>query len=166
MDQGRARVARVLLVVAILPALLGVWLLPWALRTVPSGPGNGGIITVRECARTSLITWSCVGTFGADDPMACEGEPGCPIWTPVVLDDPSRRAPGAVVWASKPVGSSTVYPWGWREEDLVPFAIVAGLACFLLALVTAIRRRFGLVTSFASGACVVFLVPVAVWLLA
>lgn len=155
--------ARVLYIAAVLPALVGFLLLPWALRTPTSG-GHGGTFTVRQCDWSSPIGWSCLGTFQADDGMACEGEPGCPTWDSVVLDEPKRRDPGAVVWATKPIGSDVVHPWGWREQDLVPLAIVAGVALYLIALVTIGLRRRGLVTSLVSAASIVFLMPVAIWM--
>jgi hypothetical protein len=167
MGQGRARVALVVLVVAVLPVLVGVWLLPWALRSAGAS-GHGGTFTVRHCDRVSPITWRCAGSFEADDGMACEGEPGCPSWNPVVLDDPSHREPGATVWATKPIGDQghDVYPWGWHEQLLIPFAVIAGLTCYLAALVTAAWRRLRLFTAAAAAASIVLLVPVTVWLLA
>lgn len=99
--------------------------------------------------------------------MACEGEPGCPSWDPVTLDDPSHRKPGGTVWASKPIGDPgrTVYPWGWREQLLVPGAVIIGLAWFLVALVTAAWRKLRLLTAAAATASIVLLTPVTVWLL-
>jgi hypothetical protein len=99
--------------------------------------------------------------------MACEREPGCPLWDPVVLDDPRHRVPDAKVWATKPVGGPgrDVYPWGWHERLLIPFAVIAGVTYYLAALVAAAWRRLRLLTVAATAASIVLLVPVTVWLL-
>lgn len=151
--------------VAAVPALAAAWLLPWALRTTASG-GHGGRFTVQHCGMASPITWRCTGSFSAADGMACEDEPGCPTWDPVVLDDPGRLDPGAKVWATKPIGDRgrTVSPWGWREQMLIPGAVVLGLACYLAALATAAWRRLRPLTATAAVASLVLLVPVVAWL--
>lgn len=161
MGGRRATVARILLGVATLPALLGLLLVPWTVRTAMSG-GHGGTVTVRQCT-LAAIGWSCTGIFNADDGMACDGEPGCPTWA-VVLDDPSRRVPGQIVWSTKTIGENVAHPWGWREQELLPLVIFAGVLCYGAAVATVIRRRPGLATSVTASLSIALLVPVAVWL--
>ncbi|TVT54083.1 hypothetical protein FNH05_10830 [Amycolatopsis rhizosphaerae] len=84
-----------------------------------------------------------------------------------MLDAPKYRAPGEIVWSSRPFGNTAqvVSPWGWHEKYLIPFGIFAGLACYLAAVAAAVRRRFGVPTIVATGGSLALLVPVTVWLL-